>query len=588
VIDGRLIGRFALFLAACLVPLTVPGPQAAECGTALLFERNRTASPGAKTGLMKSAAAADNRARTLVSDNFLLHYSLRGLHKVRLDDLEDAALIRAADSLYAGFGDLPEAGRDSVVYARLDAAGAPHPVYVRKVRDYMESAWAYYIGALGMRSPLSGIPSLQYKITAPLPGRFPIDIVDVGTADSFFEGETYGVTYPPFEGLSISFENDFLHTTRLVDGKIVGKPIQSRLGGVVLHDYASEWELGIKVTAYHEFYHGIQFTYVTKISAYHAWYEISATGMEERNAGEVNDYLQYLPCVLYNHERIPLTAISGPCSHRPWYGHSIFHQYLGKKLDSAFDVHVWTQLSRNGDNLRDGLETAFARYGESMATLYPDYASQLLFSGKRFPAPDSLFSPDMPQWPEITLDSLDMTSASPYRVITFPALTFGVLKVKWGSKAVPRVLQAKGITGISRVHADAGSSTVERLLETQFTLGAPRAGFQDYYLVLPNASYTEKATVEIKDPDADFYAFPNPVRTVFPSTLFFSQAKDMTFPSRVRIYGEDGRLVRSLEFATAEQSLTWDLKDAKDQTVKPGVYYYRLAQDPPKVLVVLR
>ncbi|MDQ3000645.1 MAG: hypothetical protein M3Y08_05230, partial [Fibrobacterota bacterium] len=549
--------------------------------------------PGARLGALRSAAvaaAAENRARTLVSDNFLFHYSLRGLHKVRTDALEDADLIRAADSLYARFADLPDMTRDSAVYANLDAAGAPHPQYVLKVRDYMEASWAYYVGNLGMRAPLSGVNSYQYKITASFPGKFPVDIVDIGTADSDYAGETYGVTYPPIFGLSISFENDFLHTTRLVDGKIVGRPIQSRLNGVVLHDYSSEWELGIKVTAFHEFYHGIQFTYVPKVSSYHAWYEISATGMEERNAGEVNDYLQYLPCVLYNHDRVPLNTATGgpPCSHHPWYGHGIFHQYLSKTLDSAFDVHVWTQLSRNGDALRDGLETTFDRYGKSMATLYPDYAAQLLFSGKRFSPPDSLFSPDMPLWPEISLDSVDMTSASPYRIITLPALTFGVLKVKWGAKAVPRILQAKVIAGISRVHATADISMVERLQETQFTLGAPRAGFQDYYLVLPNPSYTEKATIEIKDSDAVFYAFPNPVRTVFPSTLFFSQAKGMTFPAQVRIYGEDGRLVRGLDFASSNQSLTWDLKDARNRTVKPGVYYYRLAKDPLKVLVVLR
>ena len=190
-----------------------------------------------------------------------------------------------------------------------------------------------------------------------------------------------------------------------------------------------------------------------------------------------------------------------------------------------------------------------------MASLYPDYAWQLLFAGNRFPKPDTLFSPDMSLWPEITMDSIDLSEDSLNRVITLPALTFTVLKVKWGPRAAPRILQAKVAKGISRIHAGASASLVEHLTETRIVLGAPKTGYQDYYLILPNPSFTDRATVEIKDSDEEFYAYPNPVRTVFPSTLYFSQARDMAFPSRIEIFGENGRLVRSLGFADTGQSL---------------------------------
>jgi hypothetical protein len=194
----------------------------------------------------------------------------------------------------------------------------------------------------------------------------------------------------------------------------------------------------------------------------------------------------------------------------------------------------------------------------------------------------------MPLWPDVAMDSVDMAGANPYKLITLPALTFGILKVKWGAKAATRILHAKIASGISRIHADANGAEVEHLQETQFALGPPHAGFQEYYLVLPNASFTDKATIEIKDPEAAFYAFPNPVRALSPATLYFSQAKDMVFPAQVRIYAEDGRLARSLSFATADASLTWDLKDGASQSVKPGLYYYRLAAEPLKVLMVVR
>ena len=569
--------------------------QAARCGTALYFERlarGEAAHPG-KGLKAASHAAVDNRARTLVSDNFLIHYSLRAWHRVHTET-GDTALVKLTDSLYAVFASLPPAPRDSAVYARLDSAGAPHPLYIQKLKQYSEAARAYYVGKLGMPGPVSSVLSVQYNVPASLPRRFPIDVVDVGTADPAYAGETYAITYPPSD-LSISFENDFICNTTLDEaGRIHGQDIQSRLGAQVIHDYANDWELGIKVTAFHEFYHAVQFTYIPRVTSYHAWYEISATGMEERKAPEVDDYLQYLPCILKNHDRVPLTStLAGPCTHYPMYGHSIFHQYLTRALDSTFDVKVWEQLSHNGDALRDGLEATFAKYGKTTTELYSEYAAETFFAGKRFaiPAPQPwstgpLFSDDTPKWPDIVLDSVDL-AGDPYRTINLAAMTYGVLKVKWGAGATARILQAKVAAGITRIHANADTSIVEALSETQLTLGPPRAGFNEYYLVLPNPSFTDKATIEIKDPDAEFYAFPNPA-SVGDGLMGFSQAKGMTFPAEVRIYSEAGKLVRSLEFADDLHALDWNLRDANGNAVKPGVYYYRLGTEALKTLVLLR
>lgn len=577
--------------AACAALLLfASAAHAARCGTARWFELAAGEGPAAA----KSAAAARNQGRTLVSDNFLIHYSMRGLHRVRTIPA-DTAVVRAADSLYAILFNLGEGARDSAVYARMDSAKLPHPAYILKTRDYLEASWAHYIGALGMKAPASGVLSVHYDVPATLPKRFPVDVVDIGTADPDYAGETYGITYPTSQ-LSISFENDFLCCNTSLDekGRIHGKEIASRLNGQVVRNYAQEWELGIKVTAFHEFYHAVQFTYVPRVVNYHAWYEISATGMEERLAGDVDDYLQYLPCVLGNHDRVALNSgMPGPCTHYPMYGHAIFHQYLGKALDSAFDVKIWDQLGRNNDAFKDGLETGAAKYGKAFADLYSEYAAEVFFGGKRFAAPapsawttNGLFSDDFAKWPNTAYDSVDM-EGDPFRVVSLPALTFAILKIKWGPKAVPRVLQAKVASGFTRIHADKDTAIVERLAETQLTLGAPRDGFDSYFLVLPNPSFTDKGTVEIKDPGAEFYAFPNPVQA---STggMSFSQAKGMAFPAQVRIYSEAGRLVRLLDFATASQSLAWDLKDAAGAAVKPGIYYYRLGAEPLKTLVLLR
>jgi hypothetical protein len=570
---------------------------AAHCGTALYFEKaNRLGAAAAMQSLAKAAGTAGAggqryRARTLVSDNFLVNYSLREWHRVHLE-AADSVLVRLSDSLYGAYSGLGTDARDSAVYARLDAAGAPHPVFIEKLRGYLEDARAYYVGKLGMKSPSSPVLSVQYRVDPSLPQRFPVDVADVGSADSDFAGETYAITYPP-PRLSITFENDFICFTSLdAQGRIRGTHISSRLDGRIIHDYAVEWELGQKVTAFHEFYHAIQFTYVPLVFSYHTWYEISATGMEERNAPEVDDYLQYLPCVLRNHEKVSLlSSEAGPCTHSPTYGQAIFHQYLSRALDSTFDVKVWDRLGRNGDKLQDALETAFASYGKTMAGLYSEYAAENFFAGTRFAAPDpagwstgGFYSGDFPKWPDIAYDSVDLAS-QPDRAITLPPLTFAVLKVKGGGSAPARRIQAKVATGFVRIQIGPDSSLVERL-GASATLGAPRAGFGDYFVILPNPSFTASDLLEIKDQEADFYAYPNPVRAAS-RALSFSPAKDMPYPARLRIYGEAGKPVRSLEFA-GEDDLDWDLQDEAGSVVKPGVYYYRLGTGPLRTLLVLR
>lgn len=586
-------------LAACLAASVAAGlaaapANAARCGTALFFERaNRTGMQAALQSVAKRAESQQRyRARTLVSDNFLLHYSLRDWHRVHLE-AADSVLVGLSDSLYEAYAGLAATARDSMVYARLDALRAPHPVYIEKLRDYFEAARAYYVGKLGMKPPASPVLSVQYDVAPDLPARFPVDVVDIGTADSFYAGETYGITYPPPD-LSISFENDFICYTSLdAQGRIHGTHISSRLGGRTIHDYAEEWDMGQKVTVFHEYYHAIQFTYVPRVNSYHAWYEISATGMEERNAPEVDDYLQYLPCVLRNHEKVSLVSTqNGPCSHSPMYGHAIFHQYLTRALDSAFDVKVWDRLGRNGDKLADGLETAFAQYGKSMPELYAEYAAENFFAGQRFAAPDpatwstgGLYSGDLPKWPDIAYDSVDL-AGNPYRFLTLPPLTFAVLKVKGGGAAPVRLLQAKVATGLTRIHADPSESLAESLGGSA-TLGAPRPGpWESYFVILPNPSFTDTASLEIKDPDSRSYALPNPV-AASSGSLYFSQAKDMAFPATLRIYGEAGKMVRSLEF-TAADVLRWDLKDEAKKAVKPGVYYYRLGTGPLRTVLVSR
>jgi len=568
---------------------------AGQCGTAILFNKQKTKINGAfKIAKDLRTTAVENRARTLVTEHFLIHYSLRGIHKVHTE-ADDSVLMHQSDSLYKVFATLPPISRDSAVYLHLDEALAPHPSYIKTMQTDLEGAWKYYVDVLGMLPPRSSLLSVHYKVSVNLPHRFPIDVVDVGTVDAAFAGETYAVTYPP-DRLSITFENDFLWSTKLnTQGIILGDSIRSQLNGKVIHNYAKEWALGVKVTAYHEFYHAIQFTYNPNVSDYHAWYEISATGMEERNAPEINDYLQYLPCVLYNHESVGLLSTeTGPCTHAPMYGQSIFHQYLSQKLDSTFDVKVWEALSQNGDNISQALNSSFAQYGQTMSGIYSAYTQQLFFSGNQFNTPMPLFSSDQSLWPRLTIDSLDLTDGNHFRQITIQPLTFYVLKVEWNAKSVEKFLFAHGAVSMTQFEYHSNGYSSLTLPDSSLNFDLKLNSLQlsksshGFYLLVANNSYTDPATIEIKTPETEFFAFPNPIETALSKSISFSQIRGSAFPAHVEIFGESGKLLRTLTFPTFQSALVWDLKDGNGKQTKPGIYYYRFEKSKLLPLVILR
>ena len=587
VVKKLLLISFPLFFA---FPISI---HAGKCGTPLQFSQSKNLPQKTfKTsalGMRVLTSADDLRCRTLETDHFLIHYSLRGIHRVRLDD-EDKPLMKTVDSLYAVFSNkaFSSTRLDSAVYATLDLLKAPQPKYVLKTQEYFEAARHYYVDILGMLAPQASISSAQYKLTKNYPKKFPVDLINLSSFTGFF-GPYYGITNRPDE-LSITFENDFLWNTKLdSNGNSIGTGIKSEIPEKVFHDYSIDWEMGIKVTAYHEFYHAIQFTYNPNPPRYHAWYELSATGMEERNAPEVNDYFQYLPCILKNPSIISLTGLfPGPCTHEPMYGNVIFHVFLTERLDSIFDVKVWKSLSKNGDNLRLGLENTFAAYGKDMQSLYADYTTQLTFSGLPFNPFTKPFSSDTPLWTTLAIDTLDLSDATPFRKISIAPLTFIALKISWNSTSLLKSMRLNGFNSIQKIFSNSDTTIIENLNALEIPLLLPPTGFDNYLLVLANSSFSDQASAEIKTVESRFYAFPNPIHTQGKDPLLFFPSKEMTFPTFVEIYSENGVLVRTINFPDQNASLLWDMKDEKNIKVKPGIYYYRLEKETFRPLVLLR
>jgi hypothetical protein len=218
--------RFRL-LAASVLLLCLHGRAAViHCGTMDWLARH-----GGKPQLKKWAkgAALGPQARTLETAHFSLNYALHGLHRIKTIPA-DSGLVRVTDSLYASLpGALTGNRADSAVYAKLDAMAAPHPAYADTMAGFFEAARAYYVDHLGMRAPHSIVPSHYFAKPFSAGGRYSVDVVDIGTADDFYEGEEiYALTFSAADG-GMLMENDFLFSTVLGPGGIpAGDSISSR------------------------------------------------------------------------------------------------------------------------------------------------------------------------------------------------------------------------------------------------------------------------------------------------------------------------------------------------------------------------
>ena len=568
------LSRAALGIAVLVLAGALPlSAQSPHCGTgSWMASRKQPGKPLAR------AATASLPARTLETPHFAIRYVLRGINQARTDD-QDLALTRLVDSLYASQpSGLPASDADAAVIARLDELGAGHPRYIEAMADFFETAHQYYVDTLGMRPPSEPSQrSYYYGAPAPSGGRYPVDVADIGTAyPDFRNQEIYALTFPPGWG-GMLIENDFLYLARLdSNGVPQGEPIRSRYQGRVIRDYSAEWDLGLKVTCYHELYHGIQFAYTPEPDGYHFWYETSATGMEERKAPEVDDYLQYLPSYMDDLARIGMLAFRGDALSS--YGNGIYHLFLTRELGEAFDVKLWETLSANGNNLRGALTATYAAFDRKSQDVYANYAAQLAFSGTAAANPLPPFSSDLPRWPRVPSEEVDLRDPSTKSFSRpHPPASIRALSLRGSGSSGMALVQPDTLLRVALARLGPESSSVSVYAGKVVSLDIPGEGGEALAL-LANGSQLASGPVEVRSQssrrDVRVYPYPNPMnRADAGGDLFFSRLEG---PASVTVYSESGVPLRALSFAADAALWSWDMADAKGRQVKPGLYYYRV------------
>ena len=168
-----------------------------------------------------------------------------------------------------------------------------------------EDAWDFYINQHKMHAPQSVSTTIHYQ-KEPKEGLYPIEIVDLSRIrDSDYRcSKCFGLTVP-YSKSQIFLDNDFKSPTSFSNEKdttffngdtcTYDKATDELYNLTYDYSYADEWLKGIKVTAFHEFYHAIQLTYISMFDNETFWFEASAAGFEEITNPDIDDYIRYIP-----------------------------------------------------------------------------------------------------------------------------------------------------------------------------------------------------------------------------------------------------------------------------------------------------
>jgi len=172
-----------------------------------------------------------------------------------------------------------------------DADGNGRPDYVDTAAADLEAAYSMLADSLHYRLPLGQTMTSYTKRMVP-DGLYPVEILDLATANSFWKGtKTSSCVLDSAsspngsDGSQIWLENDFLdHGT---------DSIWVMIRGVVYRNWVKEPYTALKFATAHSLYHA--FTYSYDYYWKYAFHEMAAVWFESWYAPETQNYWRYLP-----------------------------------------------------------------------------------------------------------------------------------------------------------------------------------------------------------------------------------------------------------------------------------------------------
>ena len=449
---------------------------------------------------------------------------------------------------------------------RRDDNGNGIPDYIDTVAATFDSVWRLEIDQLGYHPPFS-------DGGAGGGDEYDIYVVELGRTN------VYGYTYPDEEGPTGQTSTSYIE----IDNNY--------LGGV--YETSRTKGLGaLRVTAAHEFFHAIQFSYYDGQDGIW-WQEATATWMEDVAYTEVNDYYQYLRYFFQD----PTLSLDKAASSQDYhiFGATIFPRFLSERFDHRVIRRTWENFAQRRSAAIEGIDRAIP---VGLDSAIVEFTLWNYFTGKRYKngyyaegqaypeAPVKLIqlSGETVQGEVVDHLGVDYLRVEPRgrpggmhiqlnvdeRVvwrITFLLVTHDGVDVHRGERRVPLRLF--------------DWQRYQEIVAVPLVLSRQGAGYWYTYSATYDSSMTNRVTpgrFALKP------IYPNPFTPGAGkvTTLSFDIPQP-TKDVRVTIYSITGQKIREIllgdlpAFSYTEGSgFAWDGLDQTGRFVAPGMYFYRI------------
>ncbi|HEV3408445.1 MAG TPA: MXAN_6640 family putative metalloprotease, partial [Gaiellaceae bacterium] len=304
-------------------------------------------------------ARPDPREATLV---------LRDL-AAQLSELPADRRARAAELLSRPAADARACGEALCVHWAESSPNAPPgadgdpatvPPWVTTTMTVFENVWAQEIGRLGYRPPLS-------DVTSPVNGgdaRLDVYLADVG-ADGLYG---YCASDDPGASAVGAAQKREVSAYCVVDDDFDPGQYPAATG-----------EQALAVTAAHEFFHAVQFSYDWREDL---WFmEGTASWVEDEVYDHVNENLGYLwKASVLRHPAVPVDYAGNGFQYGSW----IFWRYLSERLGTGIVRDTWERVGgRDAYSLR-AASPALAAKGLTFGSVFADFAAANRIPSRRY------------------------------------------------------------------------------------------------------------------------------------------------------------------------------------------------------------
>jgi len=335
----------------------------------------------------------------------------------------------------------------------------------------------------------------------------------------------------------------------------------------------------LRVTAAHEFFHAIQFSYYAGEDA-NWWREVCSTWMEDVAYDYVNDYYHYLSG-FFNRPQTSLDTVDGKYE----YGASVFAHYLAKRFGKDVIRRIWERIGQKGTASLSVFDEVIPG---GMASAVEEFSLWNCYTGSR--ADTVRYYPEGAHYPEVAFQAVHKQYpakgsgsvghlAASYVGFKPQKEAVGGLRIdphgsrgNWSFQVSCFPSEERPLTTTDVPAWNRYTQIVLILTQTSFK-GGPFS--YSYWAEFdPDLTGKEPLTAVLRQ------NWPNPfdIRETSKTTIPF----DLASPADVilSIYSVNGQLVRREELGplspNSYHNLSWDGKDQQGRPVASGIYFYQI------------